>query len=61
MDRPEKDCELMNAKREIFYMDAISAWENYQITGLHVTWKEADQWLDDLVKGNYREPPKAHR
>jgi predicted transcriptional regulator len=35
-------------KREAFRQDALKAWEEYRITGLHVSADEADAWLSQL-------------
>ncbi|MDP1647251.1 MAG: CopG family ribbon-helix-helix protein [Rubrivivax sp.] len=47
-------------KREAFRQDAISAWNDYQATGLHVTLDEADAWLAKLETGKDLEPPECH-
>lgn len=47
-------------KRESFRQDAISAWNEYQATGLHVTVEEADDWLKKLEEGQDVEPPECH-
>jgi predicted transcriptional regulator len=47
-------------KRESFRQDGIRAWEDYQITGLHVTHAEADVWLAKLEAGHDAEPPACH-
>lgn len=47
-------------KRESVRQDAISAWDEYQLTGLHVTMAEADQWLAKLQDGLDSEPPAIH-
>ena len=39
-------------KREQLRNDALSAWTNYQNTGLHVTAEEADNWLAKLEAGS---------
>jgi predicted transcriptional regulator len=48
-------------KREQLRQDALAAWEHYQTTGLHVTAKEADDWLAKLEAGKTAKPPKCHR
>ena len=40
--------------------EAIKAWEEYQATGLHLTFEEADKWLAELECGNDVEPPACH-
>ncbi len=47
-------------KRETYRQDAISAWNEYQATGLHVTMQEADAWLAKLETGENVEPPECH-
>ena len=47
-------------KREAVRQDAIAAWDEYQLTGLHVTMGEADAWLAKLENGQDVEPPAAH-
>jgi predicted transcriptional regulator len=47
-------------KREAFRQDAISAWNEYQTTGLHLTQDEADVWLTRLESGQDTEPPECH-
>jgi len=47
-------------KREAFRQDAVAAWNEYQITGLHVTAEEADTWLAELEAGGDGEPPECH-
>lgn len=47
-------------RRETFRQDAISAWEEYRTTGLHVTTEEADTWLANLEGGKDVEPPECH-
>ena len=44
-------------KREAFRQDGIKAWNDYQLTGQHVTAKEADAWLAKLENGEDVEPP----
>lgn len=41
--------------------DALNAWEEYQLTGLHVSHQEADAWLAKLESGEDVEPPECHR
>ena len=47
-------------KREAFRLEGIRAWEEYQVTGLHVTHDEADAWLAKLEEGQDAEPPACH-
>ncbi|MDK9604618.1 CopG family ribbon-helix-helix protein [Lelliottia wanjuensis] len=48
-------------KREAYLRDAQNAWDEFQLTGLHITAEEADEWLAQLAAGNDVEPPKCHR
>lgn len=47
-------------KREAFRQDGIRAWNEYQATGLHVTYEQADTWLAQLGEGQDVEPPLCH-
>jgi len=47
-------------KREAYRQDGINAWNEYQITGLHVSQEEADTWLAQLEAGKDVEPPECH-
>jgi len=47
-------------KREAFRQDGIKAWNEFQATGLHVTFAEADAWLDRLEAGEDVKPPECH-
>jgi predicted transcriptional regulator len=47
-------------KRQQFHQDALSAWANYQATGLHVTAGEADTWLAKLEAGEEAAAPECH-
>ena len=47
-------------KRETFRQDAITAWDDYQATGRHVTMADADAWLAQLEAGQDAEPPECH-
>lgn len=47
-------------KRDAFREATLSAWQEFQANGLHLTDQEADQWLDDLANGNDIEPPLCH-
>jgi predicted transcriptional regulator len=47
-------------KREQFRQDALSAWNDYQATGLHATAEEADAWLAKLEAGEDAEAPECH-
>ena len=47
-------------KREAFRQAGIQAWNEYQKTGLHVTFDAADAWLSELESGKDIEPPECH-
>ncbi len=40
---------------------AVTSWETYQQSGLHVTFEEADSWLAELETGMSALPPKCHQ
>lgn len=46
-------------KREAFRNDAVTAWNEYQASGQHVTMEEADAWLARLEAGEDIEPPEC--
>jgi predicted transcriptional regulator len=47
-------------RREKLRQDALTAWDDYEATGRHVTAEEADAWLARLEAGDDAEPPPAH-
>jgi predicted transcriptional regulator len=47
-------------KREAFRQAALEAWQEYELTGMHVTQSEADAWLSRLEDGETCEPPECH-
>ena len=47
-------------KRDQLRQAALSAWDHYQATGLHLTAEEADAWLAQLKVGKRSTPPKCH-
>lgn len=47
-------------KREAFRQDGIKAWREYRATGLHVTFEEADAWLERLEEGQDEDAPECH-
>ena len=55
----EAICEYVDReeKREALRQDAMRAWDEYQATGMHVTFEEADLWLAKLADGQGEEPP----
>lgn len=48
-------------KREQFRQDALTAWADYETTGLYVTAEEAEAWLAKLEAGKDAAPPKCRR
>ncbi len=47
-------------KREQFRAEALTAWNEYQATGLHVTAEEADAWLARVEASEDPEAPECH-
>jgi predicted transcriptional regulator len=47
-------------KRKLFWLNALTAWTDYQATGLHSTAEEADAWLAKLEAGKEAEAPECH-
>lgn len=47
-------------KREVWRKEGVAAWEEYEMTGLHLTNAEVKEWLLQLAAGNIVEPPKCH-
>jgi predicted transcriptional regulator len=47
-------------KRESFRQDALRAWDDYQMTGLHLTGDEMDAWLRSWGKPDEIERPQSH-
>ena len=48
-------------KQAAFREEALKAWSDYQLTGLHVSHQEADDWLAKLASGDDVEPPECHQ
>ncbi len=46
--------------RHQFHRDALTAWEEYQATGQHLTGAEAEAWLACLEAGDDVDPPPLH-
>ncbi len=46
--------------REALEASALTAWEEFQATGAHVTADEADDWLARLEAGEEAPPPECH-
>jgi predicted transcriptional regulator len=47
-------------KREQLRRDALQSWEHYKTTGLHLTGKEVDAWLEKLENGEDVPAPECH-
>ena len=47
-------------KREALRQDALRAWDEYQTTGLHVTFEADDSWLAKSAEGQSAEPSACH-
>jgi predicted transcriptional regulator len=60
LDAP-KEGKMEKESRERFRRDAMSAWAEYQLTGLHATAEEVDAWLARLEASEDAEPPPCHR
>ena len=58
----EAICEYVEReeKREALRQSAISAWNDYQATGLHLTLEEAEVWLAKLETGQDVDLPECH-
>ena len=52
--------DVPTVTREQMLADVIAASEEYDRTGLHVTWEEADAWLAKLQAGEDATPPECH-
>ncbi|EDR7001726.1 transcriptional regulator [Salmonella enterica subsp. enterica serovar Java] len=52
---------MREEKREAFLRYGQKAWEKFQNTGLHLTRREADDWLAQLAAGENVEPPECHK
>lgn len=48
-------------RSEQFRRDALSAWEEYQTTGLHATAQEVEAWLDSWGTDSERSAPECHK
>ncbi len=47
-------------QREQLRQDALTAWNHYQATGLHLSGREADEWLAQLEAGVDTGVPECH-
>jgi predicted transcriptional regulator len=48
-------------KREQFRQDTIAAWEDYQVTGLHITSEEFAEWATMLEADKEAPLPICHK
>ena len=48
-------------KQATFRENALNTWQEYQLTGLHISHQEADAWLAKLAAGEDVEPPECHQ
>lgn len=48
-------------KRESFREDTITAWQEFQETGLHATAAEVELWLASWGTENELPPPQCHK
>jgi predicted transcriptional regulator len=49
----EEQCEQLR-------QTMLAAWNEYRVTGQHVTAAEADAWMAQLEAGKHRDPPRPH-
>lgn len=54
-----KEYVAREESREQLKRDALSAWADYQETGLHATAKDVDAWLAKLETGKKARAPKC--
>lgn len=47
-------------KREKWRQEGIEAWEEYQLTGLHLTNTEVIEWMDKIIQGEKEPMPQCH-
>lgn len=48
-------------KKEAFKQDALNAWDEYQMTGSHLTASEVENWLDSWGSEDEVETPICHK
>ncbi|MGI1944750.1 CopG family ribbon-helix-helix protein [Shewanella glacialipiscicola] len=48
-------------KREALQQEALRAWEEHQISGLHVTGDEVVSWLESWGSENEKAAPTCHK
>lgn len=47
-------------KREEWRQEGIRAWQEFQLTGLHLTNNEILEWMDKVIAGDSESLPKCH-
>jgi len=47
-------------KKEKLKEELLSAWNQYQLTGLHLTHEEMSDWVEKIANGEDAELPKCH-
>jgi len=47
-------------RKEQFKQEALTTWQHYQETGLHLTQEEMNGWMDKIKNGEDAELPKCH-
>ncbi|QNM95449.1 transcriptional regulator [Chitinimonas koreensis] len=50
-----------SVKRMAFLQDGLNAWNDYCVTGRHITEADANAWLLQLEQGIDAEPPTPRR
>ena len=48
-------------KKEKFRQDTLNAWDEYQMTGLHLNADEVERWLGTWGIDNEVKAPKCHK
>lgn len=41
--------------------EALQAWQDYQETGLHITWQEAQTWMQSWGTDDVQAAPLCHK
>jgi predicted transcriptional regulator len=58
---PDHCTQLARAeKREQLRLDTLASWDHYQVTGLHLTEQDLDEWMARLEAGEDAPFPKCH-
>jgi len=47
-------------RRERFHQEATESWNEFQETGLHITWEECKTWMDTWGTDDETAPPECH-